>query len=67
MTSKGKRKHPYRDPGLKASDAKELEAAVERVMALSEEDLLDLVPVQTGILFCGCPNCDGGMQESNQL
>ncbi len=67
MTAKGKRKHPYRDPGLKKSEAKALEDAVERVMAVSEQELLALVPVQTGILFCGCPNCDGGQQESNQL
>jgi len=67
MAAVWKVKHPYRDPGLSKSQAGELESAIERVMAMGEQELLDLVPTQTGILFCGCPNCDRGMQESNQL
>jgi len=67
MSATRQAKHPYRDPGLSPSQADELEQAVARVMAMSEKELLDLVPKQTGILFCGCPNCDRGMQEVNQL
>jgi hypothetical protein len=67
MNAEQKVAHPYRDPGLKPSDAEEIERAVERVMAMSEQEVLDLVPVQTDIVFCGCPNCNRGQQESNQL
>ncbi|MCK4284302.1 MAG: heparinase II/III family protein [Candidatus Brocadiae bacterium] len=67
MKARWKLKHPYRDPGLKKSQAKALESGVERVMAMNEQEMLALAPVQTAIVFCGCPNCDHGQQEWNQL
>ncbi|MEW6356680.1 MAG: heparinase II/III family protein [Planctomycetota bacterium] len=67
MAQPFKVKHPTHDPKLTQADASRLEKAVQRVLVMSEEDLLALVPVQTAIHFCGCPNCDAGMQESNQL
>ena len=60
-------KHPFHDPRLRPRDADRLTGAVRAVMAMSEVELLALVPVQTAIRFCGCPNCDGGSQESNQF
>ena len=43
-----------------------LAAAVQPVLALSEAELLALIPERAGLRFVGCPNCDGGTQE-NQL
>ena len=67
MAQPFKVKHPTHDPKLTKAHAAKLEKLVGRVMKMSEEELLALVPPQTGILFCGCPNCDAGQQESNQL
>jgi len=39
------------------------ESAVAPLMALSEDDLVKLVPAMNGLTFCGCPNCSGGAQE----
>lgn len=50
-----------------ATDADDrLRAAVQPVLALSEAELLALIPERAGLRFTGCPNCDGGTQE-NQL
>ncbi len=49
------------------TDADErLVAAVQPVLALSEAEMLALIPQRAGLRFVGCPNCDGGTQE-NQL
>ena len=45
--------------------AADYEAAVERVMAMSEEEMLSLLPDRNRISFCECPNCYGGSQGSN--
>ncbi|MEJ2716982.1 MAG: heparinase II/III family protein [Deltaproteobacteria bacterium] len=37
--------------------------AVEYVMSLPEQDMLRLVPEQSGIYFTDCPNCDAGSQD----
>ncbi|MEN6403362.1 MAG: heparinase II/III family protein [Armatimonadia bacterium] len=39
-------------------------AAIAPLMELSEEDMLKLVPEQSGLFFVGCVNCSGGQQES---
>jgi len=39
------------------------QSTVAPLMAMSEQDMLALVPEQNGFIFCGCPNCDGGVQE----
>jgi Zn ribbon nucleic-acid-binding protein len=36
---------------------------VEPVLAMSEEEMLSLVPGQSGLYFVGCPNCTAGHQE----
>ncbi len=42
--------------------AADYEAAVERVMAMSEEEMLSLLPDKNCISYCECPNCYGGSQ-----
>lgn len=46
--------HPVYDKLMKGS-VDVLKSNVAAVMALSEKELQDLLPVQTGIWFCGCP------------
>ncbi|MDA0745223.1 MAG: heparinase II/III family protein [bacterium] len=36
---------------------------LQPVLALSEAELLDLIPERAGLFFVGCPNCNGGAQE----
>lgn len=36
---------------------------VSHVMSLSEEEVIALVPEQSGIYFTDCPNCDTGSQD----
>lgn len=40
-----------------------LKRVVSRVMAMSEAEMVTLVPDRTGFRFMGCPNCDEGTQE----
>ena len=49
-----------------AQDIERLQSAVAPVMALSDKELLALIPERAGLRFTGCPNCTGGTQE-NQL
>ena len=44
--------------------AAEYEQAVERVMAMSEEEMLRFLPELPFIRMCECPNCYGGSQGS---
>jgi hypothetical protein len=37
--------------------------AVEYVLTLSEEDMLAIVPEQSGIYYTDCPNCETGAQD----
>ncbi|MBI3946681.1 MAG: heparinase II/III family protein [Armatimonadetes bacterium] len=61
-------KHPILDHTLVPRRARSYEQAEpERVMAMSEAEMLRLIPTRQGVLFCGCPNCSGGQQESNQF
>lgn len=45
-------------------DVPRLLQATEHVRSLSEEELVALIPLQSGLFFIDCPNCDGGRQES---
>ncbi|HOF41165.1 MAG TPA: heparinase II/III family protein [Candidatus Hydrogenedentes bacterium] len=56
-------KHPVYPPDYTHEQTDALKKAVAPAMALSVQELYDLVPEQSGIFFCGCPNCDGGAQE----
>jgi hypothetical protein len=57
--------HPVYPGGLSAEQARDLAAEVCRYVELPEAALRALVPVQSGLYFCGCPNCEGGTQEGN--
>ncbi len=47
--------------------AADYEAAVERVMAMSAEEMLSFLPGKNRIPYCECPNCYGGSQGLNVL
>jgi len=44
-----------------------LKASVESLMKMSIDEVIALVPNESGIYFVGCPNCNGGVQESDVL
>lgn len=46
-----------------AQDVDGLLRSTRHVRALSEEELVALVPEQSGLLYVGCPHCTGGRQE----
>ncbi len=66
-SSKFRNQHPWHAPDINLKQLKSIESDVRQIMSMSEKEILALIPRQTGILFCGCPNCDSGSQESNQL
>ncbi len=49
-----------------AQDVERLTSSAGPVMALSDDEVLELIPTRAGLRFTGCPNCTGGTQE-NQL
>lgn len=53
-------------PKVSSQETPRLLQATAWVRGLSEAELIDLVPKQSGLRFVGCPNCAGGRQE-NQL
>ncbi len=54
--------HPVLDYGIDPAKAAQYEKAVERVMAMSEAEMLSFVPEKPVSVFCYCPNCHGGSQ-----
>jgi len=53
-----------RDPeGLSARRLSLYEKAVKPVLEMSEKEMLDLVPTQSGLYFVGCAHCEAGQQE----
>ncbi|MBI3923424.1 MAG: heparinase II/III family protein [Armatimonadetes bacterium] len=64
---KDKVKHPVLTHNIDPNRASEYESAVKRVMAMSEAEMLRLIPTKSAILFCGCPHCNGGQQDNNQF
>lgn len=57
-------KHPVLQHDIDPAKAAQYEAAVERVMAMSDEEMLSFVPDRPATRFCDCPNCHGGSQGS---
>ena len=53
-------KHPVLKHALEPARAVEYEAAVKRVMAMGEEEMLAFVPDRPFCRFCYCPNCHAG-------
>jgi hypothetical protein len=60
-------KHPVLTPRVDVESAASYEKAVSRVMAMSEAEMLKLIPTQSPVIFCACPNCLGGQQEMRGL
>jgi len=48
-----------------AGKPEQYEQAVERVMSMSEEEMLGYLPDKPYVRFCECPNCYGGSQGNN--
>jgi len=59
--------HPVLTHDVDPNHAARYEKAVRRVMAMTEQEMLELVPTKSCIMFCGCPNCSGGQQENGQF
>ena len=59
-------RHPVMDHGIDAAKAADYEQAVERVMAMSDDELLAFVPDKPFTAYCECPQCYGGV-EGNQI
>jgi len=55
-------KHPVVDYQIDKNNAVGYEKAVERVMAMSEEEMLSFVPEWSYVRYCECPNCYGGVE-----
>ena len=60
-------KHPVLQHAVNPKSTAGYEKAARRVMAMSEAEMLELIPAKSSILFCGCPNCSGGQQENGQF
>ena len=54
-------KHPVLNHGVSPADAAACEQAAERVMAMSEEEMLSYIPDRHFTRFCHCPKCFGGV------
>jgi hypothetical protein len=52
---------------LQPSSEESLFASVAQLLALSEKELVELVPVQGGFRFCGSPESEQGAQENNMI
>ncbi|MCK5803832.1 MAG: heparinase II/III family protein [Lentisphaeria bacterium] len=57
-------KHPVLAHNINLEGAAAYEKAVERVMGVSDNEMLSFVPVKPFVRFCYCPNCHGGAQGS---
>ena len=56
--------HPVFPPPYNAGQVDQLREEIAPAMKLSLHELYDLVPIASGIFYCGCPNCDGGSQDN---
>ncbi len=55
--------HPVYPVEASAERIKRLVRSVARIVEMSEEEMVALVPDRTGFRFMGCPNCEEGTQE----
>jgi hypothetical protein len=60
-------KHPVLAHDINLKNAAAYEKAAAPIMAMSEAEMLKLIPTRSGVMFCGCPNCDGGQQQNGQF
>jgi hypothetical protein len=63
MVGAGWADHPVLPLSANQSDLEWYRNNVAGVMALSEADMLKVIPEKSGIYFTDCPNCTGGLQE----
>ena len=54
---------PVYQMSLTEKEIARLKRRVRAVMALSEAEMVALIPNKTGFRFVGCPDCDAGAQE----
>lgn len=55
--------HPIYRVNLTDREVARLKRRARPVMALSEAEMVALIPDKTGFRFVGCPHCDAGAQE----
>lgn len=55
--------HPALPVSLDTSRIESYRQSVQPLMAMTEAEMLKLIPTQSGLYFVGCVNCNGGMQE----
>ena len=55
--------HPVYRVEASAKRVNALKRVVARLMAMTEAEMVALVPDRTGFRFMGCPNCEEGTQE----
>jgi Zn ribbon nucleic-acid-binding protein len=55
--------HPILPSNVDPSQVNSLQKAVEPLMKMTEQQMLDLIPTQSGLYFVGCINCTAGQQE----
>ncbi len=55
--------HPIVPLSVSADQLESLRSRVQPLLDLSPEEMLEIIPEQSGLYFVGCPNCDEGRQE----
>lgn len=58
--------HPVLPVTLQQDQVEALTTAVAPVMQMTEQELIDFIPTQSGLYFVGCLDCTGGQQD-NQM
>jgi len=58
-----KAEHPVVSHSITERNPEKLAEQLATIMAMGEEELLALVPIQTPTFFCGCPNCKTGRYD----
>lgn len=56
--------HPALPFNADVKQVEGLKRAVEPVMAMTEKQMIEFIPTQSGLYFVGCLNCNGGQQEA---
>ena len=60
-------RHPVFPGDISSEEAQTMAAELARYANMPEAELRALIPKQSGLYFCGCPNCEGGTQEGNMV
>jgi hypothetical protein len=55
--------HPVMPVDVDSDDLDAYRARVAPLLEMSEDEMLEIIPEQSGLYFVGCPNCDAGRQE----